>query len=513
MLWAANEMKKIFTKLLIFCKKTTTCRADIRKKRKRELRMTQTNNITNHNEALTPFFANLETLIVGVMNLRDSNRGLTLSIDAPFGFGKTHFIDLLIQRINKNKNQLSSYLCEDIERLGAGTRKVKKDKDKKIKVFPIRYNAWEDDYQKDPFIALAGQIYQKYSSELEETEANEKQKSVLKKFGDAICALDLSLSYCGVDVGGNIGKIVEAFSSSGKKGKKTSILDQYLGVKSKIDNFKIALAEIIDKETIKLIIIDELDRCNPIYSMQLLELIKHLFGAKNTVFLLTIHKGAMLSHIKHCYGYDQEEGECYLSKFFDFELTLPLADNFTDKVIDSCDDISNDKKQIFIGLAKSLNISTRDQLKLIEQIKFLNKIWVKNFRTELLMLMILKIASYKDFQRLKKIASTANSLDDLSKIIIEMMEMFKYKKNQSIEHLKEPFILLSFAFVYEHKDNYVPDISGIITSTLGLDASEIPSIIQSFSINFKDRLPKKHLIQLFSLADSACNELYQVDDE
>ncbi|HFO8551405.1 TPA: P-loop NTPase fold protein, partial [Escherichia coli] len=61
--------------------------------------------------------------------------------------------------------------------------------------------------------------------------------------------------------------------------------------KNSIADFKKALEEIYTNTKRKtLIIIDELDRARPDYSLELLEKIKHLFSVKGMVFLLVMNR-------------------------------------------------------------------------------------------------------------------------------------------------------------------------------------------------------------------------------
>ncbi|MGM0139115.1 hypothetical protein IGI65_001566 [Enterococcus sp. DIV0755b] len=72
-----------------------------------------------------------------------------------------------------------------------------------------------------------------------------------------------------------------------------------------------------------LIIIDELDRCKPSYSVELLEVIKHLFNSDNIVFLFASNKTELIQTIKLIYG-QEFDGYKYLNRFFEF--TLPPVD-------------------------------------------------------------------------------------------------------------------------------------------------------------------------------------------
>ena len=69
------------------------------------------------------------------------------------------------------------------------------------------------------------------------------------------------------------------------------------------------------------VIIDELDRCRPSFALEVLERIKHLFGAEGVVFVLFWNARSIRESIRHTYG-READAEGYLSKFV--ALSIPL---------------------------------------------------------------------------------------------------------------------------------------------------------------------------------------------
>ncbi|WP_275061166.1 P-loop NTPase fold protein [Enterobacter hormaechei] len=70
-----------------------------------------------------------------------------------------------------------------------------------------------------------------------------------------------------------------------------------------------------------MIIIDELDRARPDYSLELLEKIKHLFSVKGMVFLLVMNREQFEKGIAYKYG--DINTSLYLNKFIHYWFTLP----------------------------------------------------------------------------------------------------------------------------------------------------------------------------------------------
>lgn len=69
--------------------------------------------------------------------------------------------------------------------------------------------------------------------------------------------------------------------------------------------------------------VDELDRCKPIFSLQVIESIKHLFNIDNVFFVLAINKNQLKKTIAAAYGIDTEDATIYFQKFIHLETELP----------------------------------------------------------------------------------------------------------------------------------------------------------------------------------------------
>ena len=81
-------------------------------------------------------------------------------------------------------------------------------------------------------------------------------------------------------------------------------------------------------------IIDELDRCRPTFSIELLERVKHIFDIPGIVFVFGINRDELCHSIKSVYG--EIESGIYLRRFFDVSLSLP--------------DASTDSTEVFVNI-------------------------------------------------------------------------------------------------------------------------------------------------------------------
>lgn len=69
------------------------------------------------------------------------------------------------------------------------------------------------------------------------------------------------------------------------------------------------------------IFIDELDRCNPIFAVKLLERVKYFFDNDRFIFVFSTNLTELQHTIKKFYG-EGIDGYSYLDKFFDLQFSL-----------------------------------------------------------------------------------------------------------------------------------------------------------------------------------------------
>ena len=177
----------------------------------------------------------------------------------------------------------------------------------------IYFNAWEDDFCNDPFVAIIGQITgihpcEGYSDVLVEV------KEVAKK----IIPFTL-LKIMDKATGGLVGK--ELFDSM-----KNEVLSNYEEQREAKKELKKSLRKMSTKVKEKsgkplVFIVDELDRCRPTFAIELLERIKHVFDVPNMVFVVGINRDELCKSITSVYG--EIDANTYLQRFFHADLTMP----------------------------------------------------------------------------------------------------------------------------------------------------------------------------------------------
>lgn len=128
-----------------------------------------------------------------------------------------------------------------------------------------------------------------------------------------------------LSVAGKITEVIAGFDPNDiadafKKGDFLETLRERKDIDKRIEEY-------IDKLLPKgcdrlLIIIDELDRCNPEFAVKLLERIKHYFNNDRVTFVFAVNLAELQHTIKHHYGADFNASR-YLDRFFDLPIKLP----------------------------------------------------------------------------------------------------------------------------------------------------------------------------------------------
>lgn len=270
----------------------------------RELHIPENNPFENDKLRRAEFAQSLTNIVA---NYKD---GFVMSLNGPWGTGKTTFLKMWEAQL-KNK--------------GYNT---------------ILFNAWENDYDNDAFLALFAEVKKNLESKLGESSINLKNlvskanvffkpitkavaSGLLKKaMGINIEDLTEEIAAVGSGLSDTLHKSIEEYAA-----RKESVKDFQSLLKDCVGFGKFNTVESDKKEKVfkpLIFIIDELDRCRPNYAVEVLETIKHLFAVDGIVFVLGIDKKHLISSIKGVYGSQDIDGQEYLRRFIDLELNLTL---------------------------------------------------------------------------------------------------------------------------------------------------------------------------------------------
>lgn len=221
--------------------------------------------------------------------------GFVLAINNEWGTGKTTFVKMWQQQLENEGFQT------------------------------IYFNAWENDFDSNPLVALMSEL---------ETLTNAKNKKVFKSVVEkgAVLVKNIAPSLAKSLIKKyvvNIDEIaVDAIENVTKA--STEILEseikEYADKKKTIIEFRKELEKFVkqaDNTKPLIFIVDELDRCRPNYSVEVLEQIKHFFSVSGIVFVLSIDKNHLASAVKGFYGSEQIDSNEYLRRFIDLEYSIP----------------------------------------------------------------------------------------------------------------------------------------------------------------------------------------------
>lgn len=208
----------------------------------------------------------------------------------------------------------------------------------------IYIDAFTHDYMDDPFVAVVTSVYSQVRNKFPNQQPliieaeSFKEKAI--SAGKQIVAFGGGLAAKVMTHGALDGSDFENVASEVSK-QSGSAVEKYLKTrfensseKEAIDKFRVQLRELgaaVQKAQgfPLVIIIDELDRCRPIFAIEMLEKIKHLFSVENVTFLLVTNNDQLECSIKSVYGESINAG-LYLQKFITLSFYLPKA-NFKDK--------------------------------------------------------------------------------------------------------------------------------------------------------------------------------------
>jgi len=321
---------------------------------------------------------------------RGEKSNLVVNINAEWGAGKTYFTKRLAKTI-------SNY-------------------------HPTVYiDAWKEDFSEDPILTVFSGIKDQLSNQSDAFTS--LINSTIENVGP------LLKTAAPVIIDGLIQKLtgVDSFSDL-TKDLSSKLIEIHTEKASKIETVKkgigrwveyIGRKDGIDKELPLFIIIDELDRCRPDFSISLLEISKHIFNIPGVVFIIATDTQQLQHSIKVIYGTDFSASH-YLSRFFDRRFLLPAPeykdllltktgeniasefDTLRDKLIPCPPDLESFVSNCS-SILLSIKINIRDAVKIYERLIDILITSKRNFDPNLML--ILSSFNFKDHDLYAKIKS------------------------------------------------------------------------------------------------------------
>lgn len=308
------------------------------------------------------FLINFLSRKIDERGTRGAKRSFVLNIDAGWGHGKTYFL---------------ANLKTTLEETG----------------YVVAYvNAWTDDHADDPLISVMSGI----EAAVNDRSAIRSKKPLNKmtQIGGQVAAAAVKglvkqaiSRYAGDDAMKEISELIGATGADVAKGtteeaaKKIGeiydsegklLLEKFrLGQKT-INEFKTRLEEVVaafkpEYSKPLFVLVDELDRCRPLYAVALLERVKHLFEVDDVVFVLATDTDQLRHSIGALYGLNFDAGR-YLLRFFDqtYRFEDPSVDAFVEQQFLDIDCTKlfgsprQDPAKFAASAFKGFNLSLRD---------------------------------------------------------------------------------------------------------------------------------------------------------
>lgn len=244
----------------------------------------------------------------------NSDDALVVGIDSAWGTGKTTFADMWVSHINKSTEN-------------------------NLRV--IKFDSFANDYQKDAFLAFTRCVYALLASE--DSDEQTRQKAEAFRKGAVKTAIVLARS--GLKIGTRLATagllneslIDELGALTGVNNEAATLVDNLVSeqmtslVKDEkvIDDFREELKS-ITKDNKIVIVVDELDRCSPVFALALIESIKHVFSIEGLQFLLLMNRVQFERVIDKSYGLGND-ASIYLDKFVHLWTRIPesIAGDYT----------------------------------------------------------------------------------------------------------------------------------------------------------------------------------------
>ena len=257
----------------------------------------------------------VDQILTIVKALSDNRKNTCFAINGRWGSGKSFVLDMFeeqAQEIGQEGQELSRYLI-------------------------FRYNCWEYDYYEEPLVAIVASILDQIDEKekLISADSITKIRAVLREVGKGLTkkAVEFVDAKTGINLESVAEIAIKGMENVKSAEKEAHEYDHYYDFKKNLVKLQKGFAALAEDQTI-IIIVDELDRCLPEYTIKVLERLHHLFdGVPNIQVILAIDMGQLEHVVTRIFGEQTDAGQ-YLRKFIGFELKLDtgtVKDNFDKK--------------------------------------------------------------------------------------------------------------------------------------------------------------------------------------
>lgn len=200
----------------------------------------------------------------------------------------------------------------------------------------VYFDSWRMDYYREPLIPLLAAILDELKKEGSHSQTVINLKSLSMKMakaaafgaagqigrkilgdGAAEIAGIIGETFGTADMGADISNAAEVAFQRMSEVELASVFDEFTESTKLQTQFSAALAHLVEESnTGKLyVLIDELDRCRPLFAIELLERLKHFMGNRDIVYVIAVDIEQLGNAVSAVYG-SKYDGHKYLRRFF-----------------------------------------------------------------------------------------------------------------------------------------------------------------------------------------------------
>ncbi len=209
-----------------------------------------------------------------------------VAIDGAWGTGKTTFLNLWIQSLLNDELPV------------------------------VQFNAWENDFSPNAIVSITHEL----TAQLRDCDA---------KFGIKDMLREKAVQFLKEAATASIKVASGGILNIESKTNGREIFSEVKAYKEQMDKFRQSLGKLAGSYKNAnsyplVIVIDELDRCRPMFAIDILEVAKHLFSTRDVVFVLALNRRELSHSIASAYG-ERFDSIGYMERFIDVEFHLPPA--------------------------------------------------------------------------------------------------------------------------------------------------------------------------------------------
>lgn len=302
--------------------------------------------------------------------------------------GRGNFIDKLEQLVDMLAKQKQG-CCFGIDGMwGCGKSFVLEQFEERLRLiqsentadnmyYVFHYDCWKYDYYDEPAIAIIAAMLDDIDRELglfsEDVENAGKLAILTVKKTLGKIASELCKNKIGIDLVEIASDVLEEHDND-----KVDSFDSLYGFKRALEETRNGMKEIASKKTV-VIVVDELDRCLPTYSIKVLERLHHIFyGVDNVIVIVSMDKSQLEHSIKSIYG--EIDVDTYLRKFISFKISLDTgeASQYAEKFYEYFSMFAfslREKEEVEIFLSDILaGLDMRTQERIFNKAKIIHKL-------------------------------------------------------------------------------------------------------------------------------------------